>query len=192
MSAALTMVDVIELATPRARAPRIADDVREYIVAEIDLAREIGGGNAELAFTCGWDPETRTIVSASVMVRGTFAEVRQVPSDLTTGHVVLHNHPSGGVLPSKPDFDAMSDMASLGVGYGIINNDASKLYMVREPLVPWRFRHPWRPPAVRYRTLRLWRFTLTYESPAPPWHDHHEWEQRKREMRELAQGLGAS
>jgi ATP-dependent DNA helicase DinG len=46
--------------------------------------------------------------------------------------MLLHNHPSGLLEPSGPDYDVAARMHDDGVGFGIIDNDASALYVVVE------------------------------------------------------------
>jgi hypothetical protein len=150
-------------AIPRAVRPSIAPTVRQYIAEEIRLA----GGKVELCFGCAWDASTKTITSAELLWRGMASEAPCVSSDVTGGRVFLHNHPSGRVEPSADDLAAANGFAHLAIGFGIISNDATELFMVREPLEPylWRDRAANPPAQRRIRSWKLWRFSLWYEAP---------------------------
>lgn len=50
------------------------------------------------------------------------------------GDVVIHNHPSGRLIPSEPDLGLAAHYGQEGVGFFIINNEADGIYVVVEPL----------------------------------------------------------
>ena len=67
--------------------------------------------------------------------------------------MLLHNHPSGRLDPSGADLNVAARLHDGGVGFGILNNDATELYVVVEvprdrPVAPHRpvrrRRHPGR------------------------------------------------
>lgn len=67
--------------------------------------------------------------------------VLALPGVARTGEMVLHNHPSGLLEPSGADLAVAVRLHDNGVGFGIINNDATSLYVVVEvsrpdPVVP--------------------------------------------------------
>ncbi len=49
------------------------------------------------------------------------------------GDVVIHNHPSGTLTPSDQDIQIASVFGNQGVGFLIVNNSASQVYVVVEP-----------------------------------------------------------
>lgn len=49
------------------------------------------------------------------------------------GDVVLHNHPSGVLLPSGADTQVASLLGNDGIGFYIVNNDVSDIYAMVEP-----------------------------------------------------------
>ncbi|MCH9007020.1 DEAD/DEAH box helicase [candidate division KSB1 bacterium] len=49
------------------------------------------------------------------------------------GDVVLHNHPSGALLPSGADTQVASLLGNDGIGFYIVNNDVSDIYVMVEP-----------------------------------------------------------
>ncbi|OQY38360.1 MAG: hypothetical protein B6229_05985 [Spirochaetaceae bacterium 4572_7] len=51
------------------------------------------------------------------------------------GDVIIHNHPSGGLKPSSADLNVASLLGNDGIGFYIINNSATKVYAVVEPII---------------------------------------------------------
>jgi ATP-dependent DNA helicase DinG len=49
--------------------------------------------------------------------------------------VVIHNHPGGVLTPSGPDLSIASVTANRGVGFFVINNDVTEVYVAVEPVV---------------------------------------------------------
>jgi ATP-dependent DNA helicase DinG len=108
---------------PRTRLP---DEVRAY------LAREIGGaGGREVSFVAELAPDG-TIAGARAVARGTVDVVLALPGVAQRGEMLLHNHPSGRLDPSIADLNVAARLHDGGVGFGIINNDASALYVIVE------------------------------------------------------------
>ena len=58
--------------------------------------------------------------------------VLALPGVARRGEMLLHNHPSGRLDPSTADLHIASQSHDCGIGFGIINNDASCLYVVVE------------------------------------------------------------
>jgi len=102
------------------------------------LAHEIArAGGREVCFVASVD-EAGIIVEARPVARGTADEVLALPGVAERGQLVLHNHPGGNLEPSVADLFVASRLHDGGVGFGIINNEASELYLVVE--VPRRKR----------------------------------------------------
>ncbi len=53
--------------------------------------------------------------------------------DIEPGGLLVHNHPSGVLQPSEADMGVATRLWEQGLGFGIIDNDASELYVVVEP-----------------------------------------------------------
>ncbi|MCH8028509.1 MAG: DEAD/DEAH box helicase [Candidatus Dadabacteria bacterium] len=92
--------------------------------------REAGGN--ELFFVATFSPEG-AIESFRVLARGNGCSVPAIVDSAKHGEVVIHNHPSGDLTPSEPDIHMASVFGNRGVGFFIINNDATELYAVVEP-----------------------------------------------------------
>ena len=88
-------------------------------------------GGREVCFVCGLDTHG-VIQSARVVSRGGVASVLALPGVATRGEMLVHNHPSGDLSPSDADHDVAARLHDDGIGFGIIDNAASTLYVVVE------------------------------------------------------------
>lgn len=77
--------------------------------------------------------DEKIVESAQVLARGNRDAVPAIMSAVAAGDVVIHNHPSGGLEPSDADMSVASELGNRSVGFFIINNSASKIYVVVEP-----------------------------------------------------------
>jgi ATP-dependent DNA helicase DinG len=84
-----------------------------------------------VCFVCTVDDEGK-VQSARVVSRGDVRSVLALPSFAQRGEMLVHNHPSGLLEPSSADLDVAARIHGNGVGFGIVNNDASELYVVVE------------------------------------------------------------
>jgi len=114
---------------------RIAPGVRASLAREIAAA-----GNREVSFAAQVDRDG-VVTAVRVLARGTVDMVLALPGALTRGEMLLHNHPSGRLDPSGADLNVAARLHDAGVGFGIIDNEATALYVVVEvphdrPVVP--------------------------------------------------------
>ncbi|MEO8295181.1 MAG: helicase C-terminal domain-containing protein [Gemmatimonadota bacterium] len=105
---------------------RIALPVQEFLAAEI-----AGAGGREVSFVARLD-ETGVVTGARAVARGTVDMVLALPGVAERGEMLLHNHPSGRLEPSSADLHVAATAHDGGIGFGIINNEASELYVVVE------------------------------------------------------------
>ena len=105
---------------------RLTDGARETIARAIAEA-----GGREVAFVADVAPDG-TVTAAEVVARGTAEMVLALPGAAGRGQMALHNHPSGVLEPSGADLDVAVRLHDAGVGFGIVNNDATALYVVVE------------------------------------------------------------
>ena len=73
-----------------------------------------------------------TLSDARVVARGTVDAVLALPGVAQRGEMLIHNHPSGFLEPSGADLHVAARLHDEGVGFGIVNNDVSTLYIVVE------------------------------------------------------------
>ncbi|MBC8089063.1 MAG: hypothetical protein H7Z40_17505 [Phycisphaerae bacterium] len=96
----------------------------------IRTAIRFAGGN-EVCFVGVLD-EDGVIVRARVVARGDVSSVLALPGFAERGEMLLHNHPSGRLLPSDADLEVAARMHGNGIGFGIVDNEATKVYVVTE------------------------------------------------------------
>jgi ATP-dependent DNA helicase DinG len=89
------------------------------------------GGNE--VFFRGKLDEEKIVESAQVLARGNREMVLAILQAVSPGDVVIHNHPSGGLAPSNADMSVASQLGNQSVGFFIINNTVSEIYVVVEP-----------------------------------------------------------
>ncbi len=100
------------------------------------------GGNEVLAIG-GLDPEGK-VDRVTVAARGNAEAVPALEAHLARGEVVVHNHPGGRLEPSAPDFAVASRLGAQGIGFYIVDNEVSRVYVVAEPILA-RAREPLEP-----------------------------------------------
>ncbi len=98
--------------------------------AAIRTAIKFAGGN-EVCFAGTLDADGQ-IVTARVVARGDVSSVLALPGFAERGQMLLHNHPSGRLLPSDADMEIAARMHGNGIGFGIVDNEATKVYVVVE------------------------------------------------------------
>lgn len=102
-------------------------DVKSTIKSTIEkaLGKEV--------FFVGSFSKDKVIDNVQVIARGNDYSVPAVIESASPGQVVIHNHPSGKLSPSNQDIQIASVFGNHGVGFLIVNNDASQVYVVVEP-----------------------------------------------------------
>jgi ATP-dependent DNA helicase DinG len=84
-----------------------------------------------VSFVVRADPNG-TLTDARVVARGTIDAVLALPGVAQRGELLIHNHPSGFLEPSGADLHVAARLHDEGVGFGIVNNEVSTLYVVVE------------------------------------------------------------
>jgi ATP-dependent DNA helicase DinG len=105
---------------------RLAPGVRALLAGEIAAA-----GGREVSFLAQVDRDG-VIVAARPLARGTVEMVLALPTAAARGEMLLHNHPNGRLDPSGADLSVAAHLHDAGVGFGIINNQATEIYVVVE------------------------------------------------------------
>jgi ATP-dependent DNA helicase DinG len=96
----------------------------------IRAAIRLAGGN-EVCFVSTVDDEGM-VRSARVVARGDVGRVLALPTFAERGDMLIHNHPSGVLQPSGADLDVAARMHDDGIGFAIVDNAATELYVVVE------------------------------------------------------------
>jgi ATP-dependent DNA helicase DinG len=111
------------VADPTARlAPNAAAAIRTAI-------RWAGG--REVCFACAVD-DSGVVQTARVVARGDVKSVLALPGFANRGEMLVHNHPSGDLEPSDADMHVASRVHDDGIGFAIVDNAATELYVVVE------------------------------------------------------------
>jgi ATP-dependent DNA helicase DinG len=105
---------------------RLARAVRDLLRVEITAAR-----GREVSFVASLDANG-AIVDARAVARGTVDAVLALPGSARRGEMLLHNHPSGVLEPSGADLSVAARLHDDGVGFGIVDNEVTELYVVVE------------------------------------------------------------
>ncbi len=105
---------------------RLSDEARARLASEIALA-----GGREVSFVAEVERDG-TVRSVRPVARGTVDRVLALPRSARRGEMLLHNHPSGVLDPSQADLTVAARLHDDGVGFGIVNNAATELYVVVE------------------------------------------------------------
>ncbi len=90
----------------------------------------LAGGN-EVCFACQVGADG-VITGARPVARGDVSSVLALPGFAQRGEMLVHNHPSGVLEPSGPDMEIAVRVHGDGIGFGIINNTATEIYVVVE------------------------------------------------------------
>lgn len=102
--------------------------------AAIRAAIRLAGGR-EVCFACTVDSDG-VIQTARVVARGDAVSVLALPGFAVRGEMLVHNHPSGILEASTPDLHVAAKLHDDGIGFAIVNNDASDIYVVVEVPAP--------------------------------------------------------
>jgi len=85
----------------------------------------------EVCFVCKLDEEG-VVQSARVAARGDIGRVLALPGFAQRGEMLVHNHPSGILEASDQDLEIAARMHDDGIGFAIVDNLATDLYVVVE------------------------------------------------------------
>src|SRR5262249_43925842 len=111
---------------PSSIGARLSPKAATAIRAAIRMA-----GGREVCFVCTLDAKA-VVETARVVARGDVSSVLALPGFANRGEMLVHNHPSGVLEPSGPDMQVASRIHDDGIGFGIVDNDATELYVVVE------------------------------------------------------------
>ena len=117
-------------ATRAAPKPAVANRLAKPASAAMRAAIALAGGR-EVCFVCSLDDEGM-VQTARVVARGDVGSVLALPGFARRGEMLLHNHPSGLLEPSGADYDVAARLHDDGIGFGIVDNEARRLYVVVE------------------------------------------------------------
>ncbi|HOT60024.1 MAG TPA: helicase C-terminal domain-containing protein [Spirochaetales bacterium] len=103
--------------------------------AILDLRDAITDACGNEIYAAGMLDEDGKVASVAVLARGSIDSVLVHWKGTRGTDVLIHNHPSGNLSPSKADMRIAEQFAEEGYGFYIINNTATEVYVVIEPVV---------------------------------------------------------
>lgn len=92
---------------------------------------EVGGNEV---FAIGYCDTAGMIFEVEIVARGSTSSVPALESWFEKGSVLLHNHPSGNLLPSEADVAVAAEAGSFGVGSYIVDNTVDAVFVIAEPV----------------------------------------------------------
>ena len=98
--------------------------------AAIRTQIRLHGGN-EVCFVCTVD-EQGHVATARKVAAGDVQSVLALPGVADRGELLVHNHPSGELTPSDADMEVAYRLHMNGVGFAIVDNEATRIYFVTE------------------------------------------------------------
>jgi ATP-dependent DNA helicase DinG len=112
--------------------PAIEHDKRIAYAAAVAMRAAIRlAGGREVCFVCTVSDDG-IVQTARVVARGDVSGVLALPGFAAKGEMLVHNHPSGRLDPSDADLEIAARLHDDGIGFAIIDNAASELYVVVE------------------------------------------------------------
>jgi len=109
---------------------RLSEEASSAIRGEIHRAR-----GREVTFLLDVR-EDRVLLNPRAVARGNRGAVLAVARDAPEGSLMIHNHPSGDLEPSSADLAVAAALYEGGVGTAIVDNEATRIYVVVEPPAP--------------------------------------------------------
>ena len=100
------------------------------------MQRDVKEAGGNEVFWAGKINENGIIISITVGSRGNEDSVIVNTNTAREGHVLIHNHPSGLLEPSDADQNIAANATDTSLGFYIVNNDISDVYVVVEPIKP--------------------------------------------------------
>jgi len=98
-----------------------------------EMREAIAGAGGNEVFFLGRTDEARVVIEVEPLARGNRDAVAAIMVATSFGDVVIHNHPSGNLTPSRADLEIASVLGNQGVGFYIIDNRAEQCYQAVAP-----------------------------------------------------------
>ena len=100
------------------------------------MQRDVKEAHGNEVFWAGKINSAGIIIAVTVGSRGNEDSVIVNDTTAREGHVLIHNHPSGYLEPSDADQNVAANATDTSLGFYIVNNDISDVYVVVEPIKP--------------------------------------------------------
>lgn len=100
------------------------------------MQRDVKEADGNEVFWAGMINSAGIVTDVKTGSRGNIDSVIINSNMAREGHVLIHNHPSGNLHPSAADQNVAANVADTSMGFYIVNNDISDVYVVMEPIKP--------------------------------------------------------
>jgi len=111
-----------------------ASRISPAVIAAMRETIQVHAG-CEVLFVCTQD-EAGMLVTVVDKAHGNRGMVPVLNHEVAAGQVLVHNHPSGQLVPSDADVQVAARIAEQGLGSWIVNNTVERLYIVTEAWQP--------------------------------------------------------
>ncbi|NIR49967.1 DEAD/DEAH box helicase family protein [candidate division KSB1 bacterium] len=103
--------------------------------AILQMQAHIQEADGNEVFLVGYLDDQRLVENVEVFARGNETSAPALMQVARQGNVVIHNHPSGALPPSPADLQVASVLGNDGIGFYIVNNAVSDIFVVVEPFI---------------------------------------------------------
>ncbi|WP_028974005.1 helicase C-terminal domain-containing protein [Spirochaeta cellobiosiphila] len=111
---------------------RITKRIRLEVLERMSL--DLVESSGQEVLWIGHMDKTQMIDSINAVAMGNESAVPALFPYMEKGDLIIHNHPSGILRPSEADINVASKLGNQGIGFAIVDNDLSQIYIVAEPL----------------------------------------------------------
>lgn len=94
------------------------------------MREEISKANGNEVFFRGIPDESGVVSEVEVIARGNEYSVAALLNMMKKNEVIIHNHPSGVLLPSNADISVSSGYGNSGGASYIVNNSVDDIYVI--------------------------------------------------------------
>jgi ATP-dependent DNA helicase DinG len=101
--------------------------------AILRMREEIDDADGNEVFFLGRTDEAKVVVEVEALARGNRDMVAAILIAASFGDVVIHNHPSGNLTPSRADLEIASVLGNQGVGFYVTDNLVERCYQAVSP-----------------------------------------------------------
>lgn len=112
---------------------RADERLRAAVIGELRYAIE--EAHDQEVLVVGRQDDDGLIGDMVVAARGNEEAVPALMPYMSSGDLVIHNHPSGVLRPSSADLSVASRLGATGIGFAIVDNAVEEIYVVSEPVV---------------------------------------------------------
>ncbi|MFP6737848.1 MAG: helicase, partial [Planctomycetota bacterium] len=98
---------------------------------------QVNGNEVYFLGRVSWNEKqtVATLGEVEVFARGNSVAAPAIIAGAEDWDLAIHNHPGGDLQPSDADLSVAAELGNRGVGFAIIDNEASRNYLVVKPFI---------------------------------------------------------